>query len=1603
MNIIDEIKKITRETILQYCMTSKRLYLKDMEADYKLTSQYKGREIYELLQNIDDAAYKDNTDMPCTAYIEFDGVCLSISNHGRPFTISTLQRLCQGGVSDKGDEYIGCKGIGFRSVLNWAEEIMIYSGSGDNCIPVGFSADYTNTQLKGIFNSSDIDQSVKDHLNNQINELENKGIDSSFPNFRLPEVITPIDMHGYDTVIKLKVKSEIRQHIIDDIANTDKFRYILLFLPHITTIEFKIKENGGSVKNFIYSKSKLENGRTQLIINDNGLITSNTYHCRSKEERLSRKYGGSDIMKLAVGIPCDESEEIINNTLYTFFPIMDLNSPFPALLHATFFLLDNRNDLDLNSHDNKEVNRLVFRALLEFYIRTVVDVTDGERRLKLLQPFNISANPYEDFHFDGSLAKLNMENYFFEECRHQELFYTVNNKFLKGEDSPVVLESFPGDEIFVGDKFSGVVKFIANNKTRSFARRISSEHIDEETYLCEAINSASDNWSVRKRITVFRWWHSLGFNSLPRLLKVLGGKFLINKDEPCFLSEDEKPEWVESIPAWATISVLDDEDQNELLRVFKGDIDRNVKNESRKRVLARLIRKDLVDIQEQSSRQAVISPVNSSVDNDFERAKQFIGWLWKVWSDSSFDDTIKNRVNFVVPAEGGKVCNARNVYIGADYGNSLGEKLFSNIGCYSKLLKMDFGDTDIKKVRSFFNELGVSEFPRVCETRKEHVNGTEMRFVDYVLCKQHISIENIRAYNTVLCSIDNIEHILNHPDTLLILKWIFSDSRLRNSIFYNEQPENCCIEYLEKNKRNPHRLNKGWQLPSYMRFLFSNVRWFSIRGEWHRPGELIITNNNYLNDFGMLCVTESELDSYSHGICSNEELRNLLILLGSKTSFLELESDKFYGLLLNLPEHENDNGKAVSLSRDLYRTIIDNSPYYNKHFPIFEDSVNKEKYRQQGKILVKKNNRPEFVSIDDAYFSSSAVINIGNKYPIDVPTRRGRKEDFEQILFIKPFDERYTVLSSTISRCNDAFREDYKSFILCIMPFRKGRKDEIYNLTIELVEDATISLNGVEKRYCSKYTLLKKANRHWLICVGKEEIYSHLEKEVIADNIVRIFNVLLNFPSKEFLNKVEQLFIYSYRQRMRAVEDEFGSTDEIELIRQEIDRSDELKRKIESFFNYSTDREIIKQVNWNDPAEYDIQLIIRLLKQSGKGIDELNNVLEKTISVAPYNRYALQKEYECDKTTVQTDIYSTIKDTPERHKELVSLWNAFEIFIKSGNTNLGFDDIDFDSRDTYNRLKDKFYNEKSICRNAQDNAGNTFIKEIYNHNVELLKQLFSNTDLSLNDFINDEGNKSLLYFSDNNLEVYAREFINSHNKDTESGEGSGNKYYEVLNALINNSRINDDLSSGVPRNIKQGGKSGAVTLSESQKKEKKNKRQGNIAEYLVVTKLVEKAFKEVNKFFGGEEYTISWVSGGANEIRTIEGAEHKYDCSRTDDNAGYDIELVSKDGTRKMYIEVKSSSSENCSFFMSAKELEESKKKNTSNSLQQYRIVFVSGINVSEIGCNPKITFIDAPVEEVFNSSAVQYNMVYSKEKYEELKKRNCKSSDKSENPHARQ
>ena len=87
-----------------------------------IAESYDSRSFVELLQNADDAGAS-------RFVIEKSGECLLVANDGRRFTRSDFESLCRSAASSKSrGTSIGYRGIGFKSVVGFAQTIHLISG-----------------------------------------------------------------------------------------------------------------------------------------------------------------------------------------------------------------------------------------------------------------------------------------------------------------------------------------------------------------------------------------------------------------------------------------------------------------------------------------------------------------------------------------------------------------------------------------------------------------------------------------------------------------------------------------------------------------------------------------------------------------------------------------------------------------------------------------------------------------------------------------------------------------------------------------------------------------------------------------------------------------------------------------------------------------------------------------------------------------------------------------------------------------------------------------------------------------------------------------------------------------------------------------------------------------------------------------------------------------------------------------------------------------------------------------------------------------------------------------------------------------------------------
>lgn len=125
MNLVSEIrdarleayKKVPRDILSHF---------NDEEAERK---NYAGRPLFELLQNVEDAMSADGTSRSRKILVRQVADVLYIANEGIPFSKVGLEALCDRSISPKrGLDFIGSKGIGFKSALNWTDAPRILSG-----------------------------------------------------------------------------------------------------------------------------------------------------------------------------------------------------------------------------------------------------------------------------------------------------------------------------------------------------------------------------------------------------------------------------------------------------------------------------------------------------------------------------------------------------------------------------------------------------------------------------------------------------------------------------------------------------------------------------------------------------------------------------------------------------------------------------------------------------------------------------------------------------------------------------------------------------------------------------------------------------------------------------------------------------------------------------------------------------------------------------------------------------------------------------------------------------------------------------------------------------------------------------------------------------------------------------------------------------------------------------------------------------------------------------------------------------------------------------------------------------------------------------------
>ena len=877
------------------------------------------------------------------------------------------------------------------------------------------------------------------------------------------------------------------------------------------------------------NNEKTESERGFFVFNNNSSVSE-----------INNSDGKPEIIKISCAIPSDFSEEYSYN-MYTFFPIRTAKSLFYALLHATFMLSQNRDEII-----NNNVNIRVFKELLKFYVNVIANnfckKEFGSVALKLLCPIGFRYPYRNNETFITPFNKQEILDEYIELCKPKRIFFTVNEEFISLKESPKLLpEGFPKE--FKGNVFAslladGIAGSNGGNLKNvysglpGFLHALLGNECDfpfDELY--EAINNLSETWSLGTRAKIFAWWisHYKIESNLPYLLKDTNDNW-IEGEEIVYFYDDKA-----NIPKWAERIILSKEYEEALIQYYKTnekDFDSQKGKDDRERL--QYILKNKCKGMEFSNYESLslMATLNKNVGENYERAIEFTHWLKQNYN--TLKTTIPSKL--LLPAAEGTVLVAEKLYFDKSWKEEIGEELFSISGHYKKLCSPDVLGIKFEEQtgwKAFFRWCKVQTFPKMIKTKLtprsifyDEFASTVRNFGDsgYYVYKTYFS--HYAEYELEVSSVLNIGAILDTASLRAILKWILSNNELRNEI---QTKEHSAVTY----SRSGYSFDNDY--PCYLNYIFKNKKWIEFEGKRYAPSDCLVSektefssyipylSNKYLSDLGFSADERSTIKSF-------------LLDLNAAQTVGELSSAAFYTLLKQLGEDDT----TTELSKQIYRECLENNcSFLNCH--------EKDNFYRNGKLLTKNAG---YKPVREVRFSRDVVLNPSNTPLLDVPFNIGTSKCARSIFFVEEYRENFVVKDYEISSCNEDFQKYFLKFLPYAFCYAKLSDETATSLQLEIASKIFMSdlLSEYSKTIESKenYSLIKDAKNKekWFLFVGDINSFSELNRFELSKQIETLFKKL-GVTDENILSNISQCFLHDDKNERNYYIEKLASLSEL--------------------------------------------------------------------------------------------------------------------------------------------------------------------------------------------------------------------------------------------------------------------------------------------------------------------------------------------------------------------------------------------------------------------------------------------------------------------------
>lgn len=1508
--VIDQISELIDTTRKVY-LSSASYINADYNREISFAKEYKGRQLFELLQNADDESVCGEGKLK----IELKGDRLYVSNTGTPFSVDGIQSLMIANNSTKKvrKNMIGNKGLGFRSVLNWSNSVVIATED----FAVEFSKQNSIEFLNSLF-------SEKPKLRDELIDRQTDKYPIAI--LSCPKIIEQEVENGYDTTIIINcLNNEIVSSVKTQIEQL-RFEELIL-LPNLSTVEV-ITENYHKK----FNKLKDDN---QVLIQEvdgktNDEISLTAWDIYKKAGTLIDENSAEKEYELILAY--NNETPTSGDYLYSYFKT-DVRLSFPAIVHGPFELSNNRNQLE---KDN-EVNRQLINALAELLVETAVKISEKNKvcdysPIKLLIASEI----------DLSLKNYNLQERIYEKINDIRILPTIADKYIAFGDLPKY-SKLPFYDVLHKNVFSSLLKKCDDNTVAKYLEGRLSFYNYEDFIKLLAEDIEKNDYSIEIKCELmelfrqqfpFKSGFSLGIlvdqngNNIPPKMRA----YLPPKDD------------VTQLPHWVSVRFLNSKMANNLNGNNRGGV-RNLAS----------------DFAEFGVTEYNFGRVHSEVMTQLkenltvDRVNDVLNWIFKYYKSQENKGGNLIGDTYIITRVG-DVKKANECYFGREYNNELGEKVIST---YSDNFIVDYrqilGTEDLNLIIIFFEWLGVSLIPKFTseflsyQDMNLYLNSSYKDSDNVQTSDGEMQWSRVRyAVSSVKVeSIENIDKILKFAQTDDIIALFILNEKLRNSIYNKHERLASSQIQFKMSYQKAYRTIGNLSMRSYIQFLLASKKWILCEdGNKHLASYCCFENNN-LEPLIHIPFIDYKALKDRYGI-TKKDVDAFLVKIGVAEIFTELPQRVIYDVLLHLPEIDQELRKG----RPLYSKMKDNID--SDDIDISEENYNK--FLSQGKVIAKINGVKSYTPVREVFYSdnksfSEEILRNFNMFYFEY--RAGVKK-VSKLFGVKPLVAVDVKLSNEpeLSFLNNEFNQEYLEYcayiLACRMDVKSAQRDrEITALKknkIYICENVDFEFDFNEetkKARLYKYeTLIISSNNAAYVCLpGYQGKLSDLKKDInFADAIAELVMIFLNLTSGRELFR--ELFSKSREDRNYLMRNDKGDED--------LSKLDTAKRFLELQYdpkiefwnaivelcklNYTEthsinsvindigfDVEKADNINYEDlNSDNNFPIFIELFDGIEKDISDFNEKCSRTIDIRKYwigefnkLKYLLKKQY-------RNYLYSIPEMSAEQFGKLDSNYDSIEINPANSikvDIKAEFEKVYDVAADT---LEIEHYDDVDAILKEKIEACN---KDIYKKAVDIYGK--AKADLYvLFDMLDG-------LFTEEKEEIGVPE--RTGNQDTAQAVRDLHIEYSV-NADVVLTKVTE---SATPKGTHKTAKTYTRATEEAQK------RDGMIGEKAVYQMLSDK--------FG----EVKWLSGIAQQLGFI---------NEGNDMLGYDMTYYI-DGVQK-YVEVKASKDKNLSFNISRNEINFAR-----NHLDNYELYYVSIRDDEAVIIPLENLFVFADGEDLFNNS----------------------------------